>query len=119
MRCYNKVSVEDGEIKQDFAIGEGYTMGGTIAVTGTKKGDSPFEFYVLPATSDTENSNLGSVDGSGAAAPANACTLADTAAATATAAANAALDAAAFEAGAYTRPLLAQRKHILWDTLGA
>ena len=94
-----KVSIEDGEIKQDFAIGEGYTLSGVIdAETGTKKGDSPYEFYVLPATSDTENSALGSVDGSGAAAPANACTLADTAAAAATAASNAALDAAAFEA---------------------
>jgi hypothetical protein len=53
-----KVSIAQGEVESETPIGEGYNYDGTLKETGTVKGDSPFEFYVLPAPSDTSNSGL-------------------------------------------------------------
>jgi hypothetical protein len=57
VRSY-EVSILDGRVKREVHIGEGYDVNGVLRSTGTVKGDSPFEFYVLPATSDTGNSDL-------------------------------------------------------------
>ena len=53
-----RISKLHGEVEYDRPVGEGYGLDGTLLQT--REGDSPFEFYVLPARSDTGKSDLNS-----------------------------------------------------------